>query len=151
MDEKLITISGWHIKGLGAEGPNNELKEELMLFGQFVGDWEIVKARYIQADGTWIQMRGEVHYGWILDGTAVQDVWLGYKPESQEMTVFGTTIRFYDPKIDAWHSTWLSPLKGLVRTFIARKVKGEIILEGTTAEGYPEKWIFSEIEPNSFR
>jgi len=29
------------IKGLGADGPDPKLKEKLMLFGQFVGDWEI--------------------------------------------------------------------------------------------------------------
>ena len=46
---------------------------------------------------------------------------------------------------------WLSPLKGLVQTFIARKVNDEIVLEGKTTEGYPEKWIFSEITPQSFR
>ena len=70
---------------------------------------------------------------------------------SQDVTLFGTTIRFYDPKIDAWRSTWLSPIKGLVRTFIAHKVNDEIVLESKTAEGYPEKWIFSQITPDSFR
>jgi len=29
------------IKGLGADGPDPRLKEKLMLFGQFVGDWHI--------------------------------------------------------------------------------------------------------------
>ncbi|MGA2680201.1 MAG: hypothetical protein ABSF44_00190 [Candidatus Bathyarchaeia archaeon] len=67
------------------------------------------------------------------------------------MTLFGTTIRFYDPKIDAWRSTWLSPLKGLVQTFIAKKVNDEIVLELQTTESYPEKWIFSQITPQSFR
>jgi hypothetical protein len=38
-----------------------------------------------------------------------------------------------------------------VQTFIAKKVNGEIVLEGKTAEGYPEKWIFSQITPKSFR
>ena len=122
-----------------------------MLFGQFVGDWDIAEARYLQGDGTWVKMRGEVHFGWILDGTAVQDVWLGYKSGSRELAVFGTTIRFFDPKIDAWRSTWLSPLKGHVRTFVALKVKDEIVLEETPAQGFLEKWIFSEITPNSFR
>ncbi|MGA2680202.1 MAG: hypothetical protein ABSF44_00195 [Candidatus Bathyarchaeia archaeon] len=69
----------WTIKGLGADGPDLPLKEKLMLFGQFVGDWEISEARYIQADGTWVKMRGEVHFGWILGGTAIQDGWAAEK------------------------------------------------------------------------
>jgi hypothetical protein len=143
--------SDWLIKGLGANGPDPALKKKLMLFGRFVGDWDIVDARYLQADGTWVKMKGEVHFGWILGGTAIQDVWMGCMEGSKKMIMFGTTIRFYDSKIDAWRSTWLSPLKGLVQTFIGHEVNGEIVLEHKTAEGYPEKWIFSQITPRSFR
>ena len=122
-----------------------------MLFGQFVGDWDIVEARYLQADGNWVKMKGEVHFGWILGGTAIQDVWMGRKDDSQKLTLFGTTIRFYDPKIDAWRSTWLSPLKGLVQTFIARKIKDEIVIEMQNWVTFPEKWVFSQITSESFR
>ncbi len=62
------------IEGLGADGPGPEMREKLMLFGQFVGDWDIVEARYPQPDGTEIKRRGEIHSGWILDGRAIQDV-----------------------------------------------------------------------------
>jgi hypothetical protein len=141
----------WAIKGLGADGPDPNLQEKLMLFGQFVGDWDIVEARYTQKDGAEVKMQGEVHFGWILGGLAIQDVWMGHRMDSQKMILFGTTIRFYDPKIDAWRSTWLSPIKGLVQTFIARKVNDEIVLELQTTDGYPEKWIFSQITPQSFR
>jgi hypothetical protein len=141
----------WTIKGLGANGPDPNFGEKLMLFGRFVGDWEIIEACYIQADGTWVKMKGEVHFGWILGGTAIQDVWMGCREGSEKMTLFGTTIRFFDPKIDAWRSTWLSPLKGLVQTFIGREVNDDIVLEHVTAEGHPEKWIFSQITPHSFR
>ena len=143
--------SDWLIKNLVANGPDPSLKKKLMLFGRFVGDWDIIDARYLQADGTWVKMKGEVHFGWILEGTAIQDVWMGCRDDSKKMIMFGTTIRFYDPKIDAWRSTWLSPLKGLVQTFIGHEVDDEIVLEHKTAEGYPEKWIFSQITPRSFR
>jgi hypothetical protein len=151
MAKKSKVNRSWSIKGLGAQEPDPILKEKLMLFGQFVGDWEIAEAQYMHADGTWIKMKGEVHFGWILGGTAVQDVWMGYREGSQKLTLFGTTIRFYDPKIDAWRSTWLSPSNGRVQTFIARKVNEEIILEEQTSGGYPEKWVFSQITPTSFR
>ena len=141
----------WNIKGLGADGPDPDSKEKMMLFGQFVGDWEIVDARYLQADRSWVKMHGEVHFGWILGGTAVQDVWMGCREGSEKMVLFGTTVRVFDPKIDAWRSTSISPIKGLVRTFIAKKVGDEIVLESKTTDGYPEKWIFSEITPSSFR
>jgi len=39
------------ITGLEADGPAPELREELMLFGQFVGDWEI-DAQHLRPDGS---------------------------------------------------------------------------------------------------
>jgi hypothetical protein len=140
----------WFIKGLGADGPDVKLKDKLMLFGQFIGDWDI-KSRYLEADGSWVPMRGQVHFGWILGGLAIQDVWMGYLESEEKMVLFGTTIRFYDPKIDAWRSTWLSPLRGLVQLFIGHKVNEEIVLDLQNTEDFPQKWIFSEITPASFR
>lgn len=138
------------IKGLMADGPDPELEEKLMLFGQFVGDWEI-DARSPQPDGTEIKAKSEIYFGWILDGRAVQDVWMRKDEESGRVVPAGTTVRFYDPKIDAWQSIWISPVQGVVQTFVARQVGDEIVLEGKTKEGYPERWIFSEITSQSFR
>ena len=139
----------WTIKGLGAEGPFPELKEKLMLFGQFVGDWEM-DARYPQPDGTEIKAKGEIHFGWILNGRGVQDVWMSKDQRTGRATPSGTTVRYYDPKIDAWHSIWISPKQGIVQSFVARKEGEEIVLRGETKEGYPEHWIFSQITPASF-
>jgi hypothetical protein len=122
-----------------------------MLFGQFVGDWDILEDRNLLPDGTWAVTRGELHWGWILDGTAVQDVWMSIDEKTHKAIPEGTTIRFYDQKIDAWHSIWISPTQGVAKTFVARQVEAEIVLEGRTPEGYPVKWIFSDITPNSFR
>jgi hypothetical protein len=144
------SIDNWKIEGLAAAGPDPKLSDKLMLFGQFIGDWDI-KSRYLEADGSWIPMRGQVHFGWILGGLAIQDVWMGCLESEEKMILFGTTIRFYDPKIDAWRSTWLSPLRGLVQLFIGRKVNDEIVLDLQNTEGFPQKWIFSEITPTSFR
>jgi hypothetical protein len=125
-----------------------------MLFGQFVGDWDILEDRFYHSDGTQSLeqnlSRGELHWGWILDGRAVQDVWMSIDDKTGKAIPEGTTIRFYDPKIDAWHSVWISPTQGVVKTFLARQVGKEIVLEGRT-EVYQVKWIFSEITPDSFR
>ena len=141
------------IEGLVAEGANPELREKLMLFGQFVGDWEITSEWYLP-DGSMPKGRGEIHFGWILNGTAIQDVWSGRvenPPPGFPATNFGTTIRFYDPKIDAWRITWIVPVGSIIQTFVARAVDDEIVLEGKTPDGkYPERWILSEITPQSF-
>jgi hypothetical protein len=140
------------IGGLLAEGPDPSLREKLMLFGQFVGDWE-VRTEWFLPDGTRPKGTGEIHVGWILNGTAVQDVWMGRfedPPRGSPGTSFGTTLRFIDPDLDAWRCIWIAPTRGVVQTFVGRKVGDEIVLEGETREGHPERWIFSEITPRSF-
>ena len=149
--KRIESRNTWKIKGLAAEGPDPELREKLMLFGQFIGDWDIVEARYPQPDGTEIKRQGEIHFRWILEGKAMQDVFMTYQENPRRLIPVGTTVRFYDPKIDAWRSTWMSPIQGAMQTFIAQKVNQEIVLESKTKEGYPEKWIFSDITSQSFR
>src|SRR5262245_2766738 len=92
----------WTIRGLGSEGPYPEFKDKLMLFGQFVGDWEI-DARYPRPDGTETRGKGEIHFEWILEGRAVQDVFMSRDERSGKAVPAGTTLRYYDSKIDAWH------------------------------------------------
>lgn len=140
----------WTIRGLGSEGPYPEFKDKLMLFGQFVGDWEM-DARYPRPDGTEIKGKGEIHFEWILEGRAVQDVFMSRDERSGKAVPAGTTLRYYDSKIDAWHCIWFSPKQGIIQSFIARREGEEIVLRGQTKEGHPEHWIFSEITPLSFR
>ena len=122
-----------------------------MLFGQFVGDWVIARVQSPSPRGVAFATRGEVHFGWILEGRAVQDVWMTYDEKSKKVIPVGTTVRVYNPSIDAWLSTWISAIRRSVQTFVARQVREKIVLEGTTNDGYPERWIFSEIKPESFR
>src|SRR5689334_18055484 len=97
------------IKSLEADGPAPELREKLMLFGQFVGDWEI-DAKYFRPDGTTVTENGELHVGWILNGRAIQDVWISHGSDPERSVAAGTTIRFYDPAMKAWQCVWISPL-----------------------------------------
>jgi hypothetical protein len=139
------------IKGLHSRGPCPEFEDKLMLFGQFVGDWDIDSVQSPSPSGVAFKAKGEVHFGWILDGRAVQDVWMTYDDKSKRVIPVGTTIRVYDPSTDTWQSTWISVLRRSVQTFVAKQVGKEIVLEGTTKDGYPERWVFSEIKPRSFK
>ncbi len=144
-------VEDWRIEGLPASGPDPELADRLALFGQFVGDWEITECRSLETDGSWSVSRGKLHWRWILEGRAVQDVWTTLDEETHRSIPIGTTVRFYDPKIEAWHSVWMSPVNGTVRTFIGRAVGPEVVLEGKNSIGNATKWIFFEIRPDSFR
>lgn len=141
--------STWRLAGLPATGPAPRLRGKMRLFGQFVGSWDITERRvpgFRGSTGT-----GEVHFNWILDGRAIQDVWGMIDPATQRLVPVGTTIRYYDPSLRAWRSTWLSPLQGVVRRFIGRKVGDEIVLKEENRGRRTERWIFADIRPDSFR
>lgn len=140
----------WTLPGLAASGPDPELKDKLSLFGQFVGDWDI-DWWWIDPDGTEHRSTGRLYFRWILGGRAVQDIWSRREGDPSRETPAGTTIRFPDPGSDTWTSVWIAPDRGLLRRFVARKIRDEIVLETTKADGGLEHWIFSEITPLRFR
>jgi hypothetical protein len=144
-----VLDAAWVLRGLGAGKPFGEQEEKLSLFGQFVGDW-IGEATFIKEDGSEVPGgKGEVHFRWILEGRAVQDVWMSEDPVSKTMVPGGTTLRFYDSERDVWQSTWISPKQNTTLTFTGREVGGEIVLEAVNKRGRLEHWIFYDIKKGS--
>ena len=143
--------SGWGIKGLPASGPEPRLKDKLQLFGQFVGDWDIVDQTFPLAGRVNVKRTGEAHFNWILEGRAVQDVWGPIDESSGRFIPAGTTLRFYDEGLDAWRSVWISPLQKEARRFVGRKVGSEIVLREEYRGLSTEHWVFYEIERDFFK
>jgi hypothetical protein len=137
------------IESLHVDGPGGPHAVELMRFGRFVGSWNL---QWTSPEG--VNAIGELHLGWVLGGRAVQDVWIvpgrGQPGENQPPLAFhGSTIRFFDPAIDAWRSTWIEPINGRVRRFIGRADGEDIVLLSDEEE--PQlRWRFIDIAPDSF-
>ena len=100
---------------LAAQGPSPERAAGLMLYGQFIGAWDgtvVVHRR----DGTHREESCEVYFGWVLEGKAVQDVWIAPARKdratpgrSAEKDIYGTTLRVFDPERDVWEVFWIDP------------------------------------------
>jgi hypothetical protein len=141
------------IEALHVDGPAGPTAEQLHLFGQFVGSWNVTWAG-VDAEGRTLTTRGELHFGWVLGGRAVQDIWIvpgrGLPGEGEPPLAFhGSTIRFYDPRIEAWRSIWIDPVNGRARRFIGRLVDDEILL--LSDEDEPQlRWRFTDITPDAF-
>jgi hypothetical protein len=145
------------VEALVADGPAPEYADKLMLYGQFVGEWEFDWTGF-DADGKEIlTTQGEWAFTWVLAGRGVQDVWicpsreLYGSPDCPPQREYGTTVRFYDPAIDAWRVVWAGPGFGNLRTFVASRRGEEIVQEGMTPDGEALEWIFSDITPESFK
>ena len=86
---------------LGVAGPNRALGEEAQTFDRLVGTWD-AEFTFSRQDGTSSRRKGELHFGWVMDGYAIQDLWIGYPAGSQKERTIGTTLRFFDPKLKQW-------------------------------------------------
>jgi hypothetical protein len=141
---------------LAASGRAPEIPEAWDLYGWLVGSWELDVLTYGVEVGD-RHIKGEVHFSWALEGRAVQDVWI--MPRRSERTpdllktgnMYGTTLRVWDPAIQAWRVTWINPVTGARDELIGRRSGKDLVQIGTHADGTPIRWIFSEITPDSFR
>ncbi len=129
-----------------AEGPRPELAERLSLFAPLIGSWDLIVYEGEQ------RTTAEWHFGWALDGRAVADVWISPRREEgvKHEGEWGLSLRFYDPAIGAWRSTWHGPKRGWVIPFRAGP-SAEGIELGGERDGIELRWIFSELAPDSFR
>ena len=140
-------------QALLASGPAEDRAANLMLYGQFVGSWE-GKVVVHEVGGARRESSCEVHFGWVLQGRAIQDVWIApsrhaRKPTEQDR-MYGTTLRVYDPQSDIWHITWIDPVRQAYDRMTGRKVGQEIVQEYRNAQGARCQWLFMEITPDSF-
>jgi hypothetical protein len=129
---------------LHATGPAPERAENLQLYGWLIGSWTM-DAVVTKEDGSKYTGPGEIHFGWVLEGRAIQDVWI------LPGLFHGTTLRVYDPKLDAWHILWSDPLHQVYRRQLGRKAGADIVQQGTDDAGVPVRWSFVDITPDSFR
>ncbi|HWM16478.1 MAG TPA: hypothetical protein VNP97_07825 [Microbacterium sp.] len=137
-------------KVLHAGAPSNP---DMDTFGRFVGSWELEWSRPGDPDAP-VDVRGDLHFGWVLGGRAVQDVWtvpsVGASGAGEPGYGFhGSTIRFFDPQLGAWRSTWVEPVNGRVRKFIGREVGDEIHLVSLDEQPLL-RWRFTEISDDRF-
>lgn len=135
------------IAALAANGPHPALGTEGELFDSFVGTWDVDYAT-LTPTGTWQRFKGELHFGWILDGYALQDVWTSYGAAGGRTS--GTTIRFYDPARKSWRVTFIAPTFQAVVQLEGGTEGGNIVLRGMDPDGSLLRWSFRDIHADSF-
>src|SRR6185503_14740126 len=151
----LETMSGHDLSGLLSPGRSSEIPEEADLYGWLVGSWEL-DVLYYWVDVSGRGLKAEVHAAWVLEGRAVQDVWI--MPPRAERTpgldkvtnMYGSTLRTWDPSIKAWRISWTNPAAGQHVEQIGRRSGRDIVQIGALADGTPTRWTFTEITPDSF-
>jgi len=145
---------------LHSGGPAPDRAGKMSLYAFLVGRWETDLVAHGE-DGTTHRSRGEIHSGWVLEGRAIQDVWMTPPRAERDPTKplpvlpvtgawYGTTLRVYDPKLDVWHILWSDPATQVFTRQIGRAEGADIVQIGSVAPGVKLRWRFTEITANSF-
>ena len=135
---------------------SREIPESADAYGWLVGSWDLDVHRYAGVDVVAQRIKCEVHAAWVLEGRAVQDVWIMPRSLDRDaslgktMNMYGTTLRVWDATIQAWRITWRNPAGDHHEEQIGRRSGKDVVQIGTRHDGTPTRWSFTEITSGSF-
>lgn len=138
---------------LASPGPHADIGQEHQIFAPFIGSWDL-KVEWFEHGEVVRSEKGEWHFAWVLEGRAIQDVWIvppiAERQAGEGGYEYGTSVRFHDPGLGGWRSIWIGPVRKSVEMFVAKRIGSEVVLEAQRADGRAMKWVFSEIHRDSF-
>lgn len=133
-----------------------DIPESADVYGWLCGDWDLTVVHYRGVDVSARRLTGEVHAARVLEGRAVQDVWIMPQiadrttPPDRMQNMYGTTLRSWDASIDAWRIAWTNPASAHREEQVGRWNGRDILQEGTRSDGTRTRWTFTEITADSF-
>ncbi|MDX8528704.1 hypothetical protein RFM68_29955 [Mesorhizobium sp. MSK_1335] len=136
------------LAALGSEGPSADRAKDMDLYAWLIGSWGMDTLHHLD-DGTIQKWDGECHFGWVLEGRAIQDLWIRPKRPAPS-TMYGTTLRIFDPRIGGWYIIWSDPLNQDYARQIGRAEGKDIVQIGADSRGLQTRWRFTAITADSF-
>jgi hypothetical protein len=133
-----------------------DIPDSADVYGWLCGSWDLTVLRYRGLDVSAQHLTGEVHAGRVLEGRAVQDVWIMPRitdrtnSPDRAMNMYGTTLRSWDPATRAWRIAWTNPVSGHSELQSGNWRGPDILQTGERADGTRTRWMFIEITRNSF-
>ena len=138
---------------LFSESLHNSIPKSKDTFGKFIGKWSL-NLTITNLDGSNIKYKGEWHFHRILQGRAIQDIWiipsLSFQ-EDNEFHEYGTTVRTFNPRTNKWKAVWFGPIQNQFFLFDIEENDDQITLTETNNRNLEMKWIFFDISQNSFK
>jgi hypothetical protein len=133
-----------------------EIPESADVYGWLCGSWDLDVRCYRGVNVAGYGLQGEVHAARVLEGRAVQDVWIMPRSDQRQsdsdraMNMYGTTLRSWDPTTQSWHIAWTNPVRGHREEQVGRWNDHDILQEGIRPDGTKTRWTFTEITEQSF-
>ena len=135
---------------LQAASPHTSLGDAQNTLGRVVGTWDVQYTDYLK-DGTASHRTGQFIVAWVLDGRAVQDLWIVDPTAAGKEREVYTTLYYFEPKSRSWHATFVNPEQGSVLAFTGNAAGSErFVLESQDSTSKTTRWSFNDIRSDSF-
>ncbi len=134
----LVALAGPALAGETplVSGANESAPEGLRQYGQFVGEWRCAPG-FRDAEDNWQTpaARPTWVWHWVLNGAAIQDVWIPDPDHAPPGAAMGTNLRVYDAENDRWDMVWTTETLGGFQHFSATEEAGDIVMHGDIPAG----------------
>lgn len=132
-----------------------EIPEALDIYAGLIGSWHAEVRDYLE-DGRILVQAGEWHFARVLEGRAVQDVWI-VPPRAQRAVAmprlanrYGSSLRVFDPASGRWRLIWVNPAGGAHDELVGERRGGELLHEGERPDGTRIRWRFVALTAEGF-
>jgi len=138
------------ITELRAAGPSASLGDHADLLGRLIGTWD-VQYMDISKSGKAIYRTGQLLVGWVMDGRAIEDLWIVDPSDSSKDREVYADVRYFDPKSGTWPAVFIDPQIASIATFTGGAAGDDrIVLESQDlVRGQIRRWSFNDIRPDS--
>lgn len=138
------------IATLQATGPHPSLGDQAQVPSRLVGTWDVDYTDFAK-DGKATHRTGEFVVSWVMDGRALQDLWIVNPSGKRKEREVYTTLHSLDPKSHTWHATFVDPEHASTARFTGGPVGSDrYVLETADLGNQTNRWSFNDIRADSF-
>ena len=139
------------IATLQAVKPSPSLGDQAIVLARLVGTWDVEYTDYMK-DGTTLRRTGEFTVGWIMDGRAIQDVWIVNPWGTHKDREVYTEVHYFEAKSQTWQAIFVDPQAGSIAKLTSIELsKDRYVLVTHDLGNKDTRWSFNDIRPDSFQ
>jgi hypothetical protein len=138
------------VAALKATGPHPSLGDHARVLGRLVGTWNVEYTDFSK-DGKTTHRSGELLIGWVMDGRALEDVWIVNPSAARKEREIYAEVRYFDAKSGTWRAVFVDPQDAAIATFKGGAVgDDQIVFESQDlVPNESRRWSFNDIRPDS--
>jgi len=136
-------------RALHADRPSTSLGGASEVIGRLIGTWA-VDYLDISKDGKATRRTGQFIAAWVMDGRAIEDVWIVDPSGTRKEREVYADIRYFDKKSRSWPAVFIDPEAASIAKFTSETQGDSIILHSPDLGAGDVRWKFEDIRPTSF-